>query len=124
MIHFHLCDLKNAQTYAQKSVELAQQTNEKSIEGESLNWLGRILGKADPSQSDKAKEYIFSGIKLSESLKTKVYYSMGYFFLGGLYADSGQKDLALENLKKAEVMFQEMELDYWLGKTREVLGRL
>jgi hypothetical protein len=31
---------------------------------------------------------------------------------------------ALENLKKAEGMYQEMGLDYWLGKTQEVLGRL
>ena len=105
-------------------MELAQQTNEKAIEGGSLNWLGRILGKADPSQINKAKEYIFNGIKLSEGLKVKVYSSMGYLFLGELYADVGQLEDALENLKKAEAMFQEMGTDYWLGKTQEVLGRL
>ena len=82
------------------------------------------MGKADPSQIQKAKNYILSGIKILENLKLKPSYTEGYLFLGELYADSGQKDLALENLKKAEAMFQEMGMDYWLGKTQEVLERL
>ncbi len=32
--------------------------------------------------------------------------------------------LGLENLKKAETMFREMGMDYWLGKAQEVLARL
>jgi hypothetical protein len=64
------------------------------------------------------------GIKINEDLKPKPFYSVGYLFLGELYAKAGQKDLALENLKKAEGMFQEMGMDYWLGETLEVLERL
>ncbi len=44
--------------------------------------------------------------------------------MGELYADRGQRENALENLKKAEGMFQEMGMDYWLAQTQEVLGRL
>jgi hypothetical protein len=89
-----------------------------------LIWLGRPLGKAGLSQIDKAKRNIVNGIRILEDLKYKAFYSQGYLFLGELYADTGQKDLALENLKKAEAMFQEMGMDYWLAKTHEVLGRL
>jgi hypothetical protein len=49
---------------------------------------------------------------------------MGYLCLGELYADSGQKEKSLENLKTAEAMYQEMKMGRWLGKTREVLDRL
>ncbi len=49
---------------------------------------------------------------------------MGYLFLGELYLDTGQKEKALENLKKAGGMFKEMGMDYWLAKTDEVLKRL
>jgi hypothetical protein len=31
---------------------------------------------------------------------------------------------AMEYLKKAKRMFQEMGMDYWLAKTQEVLARL
>jgi hypothetical protein len=44
--------------------------------------------------------------------------------LGELYADTGQKEKALEHLKKAEERFQEMGMRYWLAKTQEVLAGL
>ena len=42
--------------------------------------------------------------------------------LGELYADAERTAEACENLKKAERMFREMEMDYWLGKAQEVLA--
>jgi hypothetical protein len=44
--------------------------------------------------------------------------------LGELYADTGKKDKALKNLKKAEEMFREMDMEYWPAKTQEALARL
>ncbi|MBW1812886.1 MAG: hypothetical protein JRJ39_04190 [Deltaproteobacteria bacterium] len=41
-----------------------------------------------------------------------------------LYADTGRKEKALKNLKKAETMYKAMERDYWLKRTQEVLARL
>ena len=41
-----------------------------------------------------------------------------------LHAKAGQKEKALENLKKAETMFQEMDMDYWLVETQKVLAEL
>jgi len=86
--------------------------------------LGRILGKTDPSQSDKAEECILKGIKILDKMNIKPWYSEGYFCLGELYADTGKREKALENLKKAEKMFQEMGIDYWLARTQGVIGRL
>jgi hypothetical protein len=51
-------------------------------------------------------------------------YAQGHLFLGEVYAHSGQKEKALEHLKEAETMFQEMGMDYWLGVTREVSAGL
>ncbi len=94
--------------------------------GEGLAWvlLGRTLAKADPPQTDKAEESILKGIKIYEELKIKTYSVLGYFFLGEMYVDTGQKDKALETLKTAEKLFQEMGMDYWLAKTQEILERL
>jgi hypothetical protein len=30
----------------------------------------------------------------------------------------------LEHLKKTEALFEKMGMDYWLGKTREVLAKI
>jgi hypothetical protein len=50
--------------------------------------------------------------------------SEGYFCLGKVYAEPGRKEEALENLKKAESMYREMSMDYWMGKTQEALKSL
>jgi hypothetical protein len=44
--------------------------------------------------------------------------------IGEVYAESGRPEEALKNLKKAEGMFRDMGMDYWLGKAQEVLARL
>jgi len=36
----------------------------------------------------------------------------------------GQKEKVIKTLKEAEAAFQEMEMDYWLRKTQEVLVRV
>jgi tetratricopeptide (TPR) repeat protein len=124
MVHFDSGDLENAQHRAEEALKLSQKNHEKWPEGFVLTLLGRILGKAGISQNDKAGECILQGIKILDELKLKPNCSIGYFFLGELYANRGQPDKALENLKKAEGMFQEMGMDYWLTKTRGLLGRL
>ena len=50
--------------------------------------------------------------------------SQCYFFLIELYADAGQKEKAIENLKKAEDEFKDMGMDWWLGRTHAVYADL
>ncbi len=71
-----------------------------------------------------AEEYIMKGIKQLDNLKYKPFVSRSYFYLGELYADMGQKEKALGSLRKAEQLFQEMGMDYYLAKTQEVLRKL
>jgi class 3 adenylate cyclase/tetratricopeptide (TPR) repeat protein len=122
-IHLSLGDLKNARSLAKEALRLSQKNNEKAIEGSSWLLLGAILGKTEPLQIDKAEGCLLKGIEICKELKTKAH-SLGYLHLGQLYLNVGEKEKAIENLKNAEGMFREMGMDYWLGKTREVLDRL
>jgi len=124
IVHFNSGDLQNAQLWAEKALKISQKKHEKWAEGFVGTLLGRILGKGGKSQIDIAEECIVKGIGILDELKAKPAYAQGYLFLGELYADTGQRDNALENLKRAEVMFQEMGMDYWLAKTQEVSGRV
>ena len=117
-------ELTNAQNTIEEALSLAQNNNEKMVEGISRMELGRILGKVDISQSGEAEKCILEGIRILDELKLKPFSSQGYFYLGELYADMAQKEKALETLKKAEGAFQEMGMDYWLRRTQTVLERL
>jgi tetratricopeptide (TPR) repeat protein len=124
IVHFNSSDLKSAQFWAEKALKISQKHHEPWAEGFVGTLLGRILGKTGAPQVDRAEDCINKGVRILEELKAKPAYAQGYFFLGELYADTGQRDTALENLKRAEKMFQEMGMDHWLEKTNAILGRL
>lgn len=114
-------NLSEGRVHAEKAVKLAQTNNEKYMEG--LSWIspGGITGRIEKSQLHKAEEHILKGMKILDELRTKPSYSLGHLVLGELYADAGQKERALENLKKAEELYQEMGMDHWLARTRRAL---
>jgi class 3 adenylate cyclase/tetratricopeptide (TPR) repeat protein len=123
-IHYDIGQWEEAKVQAEQALKLSQTNQEKFAEGISWLLLGRAAGKLEKTQVDVAEEYILRGMKLLEELEIKPYFSQGHLFLGELYADAGLKEKALENLKKAEAMFQEMGMDYWLGRTRTLLAKV
>ena len=120
----HLNDLENARSSVDKAVALSHRNNEKLWEAVARVFLGRVLGRMETPEVTKAEESILQGMRLSDELKTKPTSAQGHLFLGELYARTGQKGKALENLTKAETMFQEMGMDYWLAETRKISAGL
>ena len=123
-IHLDLGDLENALSLAEEALRLSQKNNEKLIEGSSWLVLGTISGKTEPLEINKAEGCILKGIEICKELRIKANYSLGHLYLGELYLNAGKKEKAIDNLKKAEEMFREMGMDYWLGKAQEVLAAL
>jgi tetratricopeptide (TPR) repeat protein len=123
-IHMELGDLRNARSLAEEGLRLSQQNNEKLIEVWSWLLLGMISGKTEPLEISNAEGCMLKGIEICKELRIKSYFSLGHLYLGQLYLNGGEKEKALENLKKAEGMFQEMGMDYWSGKAQEVLAAL
>jgi tetratricopeptide (TPR) repeat protein len=124
MIHFYLGNLSEAKVQAEQALKLSQTNHEKYLEGISWIQLGKVLGKMEGSQFHKAEEHILQGMNILEELETKPAYAQGYLSLGQLYADAGQREKAFENLKKAEAMFQKMGMDYYMARTKKLMGTL
>jgi tetratricopeptide (TPR) repeat protein len=113
--------LNEAKVHAEQALNLAQTSHQKYWEGMSQIQLGRTLGKMVESQLHKAEEHILKGMKILDELGTKPAYARGYLSLGELYADAGKKEKTIEKLKKAEAMFRQMGMDYYLARTKKVL---
>jgi class 3 adenylate cyclase/tetratricopeptide (TPR) repeat protein len=121
LVHCDSGNLNEAKVHAEQALNLAQTSHQKYWEGMSQIQLGGTLGKMEGLQLHKAEEHILKGTKILDELETKPFYAQGCFYLGELYADAGQKEKAIENLKKAEAMFQEMGMDYWLARAKKLL---
>lgn len=121
-VHLGLSNLEKALVHAEQAVDLSQKNNERFFEAEARITLGRVIAATDRMKFDEALEMMLQGIRMLDELQIRPRHAVGLLCIGELYADAGQKEEALENLKKAEGMFRGMGMDYWLGKTQEVLG--
>jgi tetratricopeptide (TPR) repeat protein len=124
MAHFELGEMEEAQTHFELGLQAALQNQERLFHAVLRCNLGWVMARKDPTQIEAAEEHIRQGITQLEELGLKSIYPGGYMILGAVYAESGRPEEALEHLKKAEAMFAEMGMDYWLGRTQEILGKL
>ncbi len=124
LLYFDLGDLEAAREHLEQALRFSQQQYEGGMEAISRMWLGRTLAKAYPSQTQGAEGHIRQGIQMAEELKLKIYACYGYHFLGELCAARGEREKALETLKKAIGMYQEMGMDYWLTQAQAALRKL
>ena len=123
-VHLDLGNVGEARLHVQEGLNLARANHEKSIEGQAWITLGRAIGKTDASQFDTAEKHIIQGMNVADELETKPSYATGCLALGELYAGAGQKEKARENLAKAQAMFEEMGMDYYLLRTKKLLETL
>ena len=124
MILFDLGDLEKALQCAEKALELSIKNNEKRYEGLSKIWIGKILGSKEKAQYREGEQLILEGYQILKELDVRPAMAQGHFHFGELYKNSGEGLKALEELRKAKSMFQEMEMDYWTAKAQEALKRL
>jgi len=122
LAHFGLGNLEEAGVQAEQALRYSLANNEKSVQGVSRIILGRVLAKTDPGQIEAAVGHIRQGISLLEELGLLPWSGLGYLWLGEVYAESGHQEEARENLNKAEALFREMGMDYWLAKAQEGLA--
>jgi tetratricopeptide (TPR) repeat protein len=124
LAHLQLGNPKKAQVHAEQGVNLSRANNERYFEARNEIYLGRALGAVSPALFDEAREHILRGIDTAHGLKLKPLEAEGYFHLGELSASLGRTKEAMELLGRAETMFRQMGMDYWLGKAQGALAKL
>jgi hypothetical protein len=116
--------LREAVCTLRKSVEAATAVKNRAIEGTGRIWLGRAMFKEDASTYAQAEATLLQGMQICEELGMMPICAEGCLFLGELYVDAGEKPKAWEQLGRAQSMFREMGMDYWLSKTQTLLKKL
>jgi len=117
-------NLEAAKNYIEKSLKAAQDRDYRFWEAWWSASLARTYNWADISESAQAEADLLQAIEVLVELEMRPMWAIAYSKLGELYTGTGQREKALENLKKAEGMMQEMGMGYWLRRTQEVQERV
>ncbi|RJP33117.1 MAG: hypothetical protein C4536_05215 [Actinobacteria bacterium] len=116
-----------AKAHAEEALRLARVHGAVLYEALALVALGRAEGEESPSRLREASEHIRCGISMAEEMLSKPISQLGYIFLGEVFELAGRREEAVEELRKAEAMMEELRVipdSYWLTRTREALARL
>jgi len=119
MVLFDQGDLEGALRSSEKALELSLYNNERRYEGLSKIWIGKIVGSREKGQYQEGEQLILEGYDILKELCVRPAMAQGHFHLGELYKNSGEGIKAVEELRKAKSMFEEMEMDYWTVKCQE-----
>jgi tetratricopeptide (TPR) repeat protein len=124
MIHYERGVLEEALQCSEQALELSIKNNEKRYEGLSKIWIGRILGSKAMGRYKEGEKHILEGYDVLKDLHLRPAMAQGHLHLGELYGNAGEGRMAAEELKKAGLMFEEMEMAYWTAKCRKALTGL
>jgi len=120
-------DLGRARECAEEALRISQECNGKTCEGISRVLLGCMVEEMTPAIIEDAEHQIKHGISILEGNKLELWRPVGYLHLGEFLASAGRKEEAMESLKKAEALYQEMEItpeSYWLTRTKDAIKKL
>lgn len=120
-------DQKRALECAAEALRISQECNSKACEVLSRALLGCMVAEMTPAIIEDTEKQIRDGISILEDRKIKAPSTPVYLFLGEFLAKAGRKEEAIESLKKAESLYEEMEVgseSFWLTRTKEALKKL
>jgi tetratricopeptide (TPR) repeat protein len=124
MVHIDEGNLDTARNYIEKSLKAAQDNGTTAWEAWWRVWLTRTYNWAEGSESAQAEADLLKAIETLGELEMKSWCHLAHTILGALYADTGQREKALETLKKAEGIIQHTGTSYWMHQMQEVLKKV
>jgi len=126
LVYYEANQISRSKKFFQSALKLSKRYSEKWIEGLSTAFLAIVLNRMNrhlhsfPGMDVNIRE----GIKILENRKILPWSTVGYYILGKLYSYNDHPKGAMEYLKKAENLFNEMGMEYWLNHTQKALKDL
>jgi class 3 adenylate cyclase/tetratricopeptide (TPR) repeat protein len=118
--HFKSNDFDTAFDLVEKALQTSKKNNETEVEGRILIGLGEIMAHSGKHNSDDAIKQVLIGIDILNKLGMKPQIAQGYLVLGDIFHRGKDHKNAIENLARAEKMFKEMEMNFWLNQTQKL----
>jgi len=113
--------LEDAHQRAAQAIELARQYKQRGTQAWALWLLGESTVRQTSPEVELAAGYYRQALALAEELGMRPLQAHCHRGLGTLYAQTGQRELARTALSTAIVLYQTMEMRFWLPQAEEAL---
>jgi len=124
MVYNEIGNMEKAYSCVTEAVQLLKEQVVGAWEGITYIVLGLVLAKMGSERYGEAVESIENASIILRKYGIRPWMAIGFLTLGEIYVHSRQIKKAKAALKKAKGMFKEMEIDYWLKRTKISLGKI
>jgi len=116
--------LEAAHALAERTLALTRERQERGYQAYALRLLGAIAARREPPERDQADAHYRQALALAEELGMRPLQAHCHRGLVMLYAATDQREQAHVELSTAIVMYQTMEMTFWLPQTEAVLAQV
>jgi tetratricopeptide (TPR) repeat protein len=116
--------LEEAHALAEGALALAREHQERGNEAYALHLLSDIAAHRDPPESEQAEAGYRQALALAEELGMRPLVAHCHRGLGILYATTGQREEARQELTTAVEMYRGMDMTFWLPQTEAALAQV
>jgi Flp pilus assembly protein TadD len=114
--------LEEVHALAERALTLAHQ--ERGNQAFALQLLGEIAAQRDPPEVEKAEAHYREALALAGELGMRPLVAHCHLGLGALYAKAGRGKQARVELAAAIVLYQAMEMTFWLPQAEAALAKV
>ena len=109
---------------ARSAVELSKKHQERANEAIALRVLAEVTALGDSADAPGAAKLYADSLALGEELGMRPLVAHCHFGLGKLYRRAGEPGQAKEHLKRALMMYREMEIGFWPEQAKAEMREL
>ena len=112
---------EEALAYAGRALTLTRERGQRGYEAWALRLLGEVAAHRDRPDVEQSEGHYEQAMALADELGMRPLQAHCHLGLGTLYQRTGKRQQAQEHLTAATTMFQEMDMQFWLGQADAAL---
>ena len=116
--------LEDAYALAERTLALARAHQERRNQAYALRLLGEIAAHRDPPEVALAEAHYQQAFALAEEVGMRPLQAHCHLGLGVLYAKTGQREQAADELAAAIELYRAMEMTFWLPQAEAALAQV
>jgi Flp pilus assembly protein TadD len=119
-----LTERPSANRFALRGLDMARDQNARGEQAHVLRLLGDHHRRHGADDVDRAESSYRQALSTAQELGMRPLQAHCYLGLGMLYSQRGEREFARQELSKAQVLYRDMEMTFWMLSVEAALSQM
>jgi tetratricopeptide (TPR) repeat protein len=119
-----ITEIPSAYKFAMRSLDMARDQNARGEQAQVLRLLGDHHRRHGADDVDRAESSYRQALSTAQELGMRPLQAHCHLGLGTLYSERGEQALARQELSKAQALYRDMEMTFWIPSVEAALSQV